>query len=123
MNEVGGENQAQRIGMIAGVLLTLLVLRRLRKRRKQKKLLKARAKAKAHQVEKRLQEEKAKEKASKKSGKKGKKSKKDRSILEQLVRFTILAVLKKIISQQIEQAGSDLGASKLGKKVVEAAEA
>jgi len=122
MNEVGGENQTQRIGMIAGVLVALLVLRRLRKRRKRKKLLKERAKAKARQVEQRIKEEKTKEKASKK-GKKEKKGKKDRSILEQLIRFTILAVAKKIISQQIEQAGSELGTSRLGKKVVQAAEA
>ncbi len=121
MNEVGGEKQAQRIGMIAGILVALLVLRRLRKRRKQKKLLKERAEAKARQVERRMKEEKAKKKDSQK-GKKEKKSKKDRSILQQLVRFTILAVAKKIISQQIEQAGSELGTSKLGKKVVQVAE-
>ena len=120
MNEVGGENQTQRIGMIAGILVAFLILHRLRKRRKRKKLLKARAKAKARQVERRMKEEKAREKKDKKKGKKGKK---DRSIPEQLIRFTILAVMKKIISQQVEQAGSQLGTSKRGKKVVETVEA
>ncbi len=123
MNETGGENQAQRIATIAGILAVLLVLRRLRKRRKARKLLKARARARAHIVEQRMRRERAREKAAAKTGKKGRKEKKDRSIPEQLVRFTILAIMKKIITQQIDQAGLELGKSRLGKKVVEATEA
>ena len=119
MDETGGENQAQRFGIIVGILATLLVLRRLRKRRKAKKLLKAKAKARARVVEQRMKEEKARQKATKKAGGKGKK---ERSIVEQIVRFTILAVMKKVISQQIETAGKELGGSKLGKKVVQATE-
>jgi Na+/glutamate symporter len=122
MDETGGENQAQRFGIIVGILAALLVLRRLRKRRKAKKLLKAKAKARARVVEQRMKEEKARQKATKKAGGKGKKGKKERSIVEQIVRFTILAVMKKVISQQIETAGKELGGSKLGKKVVQATE-
>jgi len=131
MNEVGEESTAQKIGVIAGVLAALLILRRLRKRRKEKKLLKKRAKAKAklkaRQIDQRVKDEKARVKVDKKSGKKAeksgkgkksKKSKKDRSVAEQLLRFAILAAGKKIISQQIELAGKELGSSgKLGKKI------
>ena len=122
MNEVVEESKAQRIGMIAGILAALLILRRLRKRRKEKKLLKKRAKAKARVIEQRVKEEKARVKAGKKPAEKGKKGKKERSIVEQLVRFTILAVAKKAISQQIDLAGKELGGSKLGKKIAKAAE-
>jgi hypothetical protein len=125
MGEAGGDNLTQRVGTVVGILAALLILRRLRKRRKEKKQLKARARAKARVLEQRVKEEKARGKTGKKAGKegkKGKKGKKDRSILEQLVRFTILAVMKKVITKQIEQAGIELGGSKLGKKVVSAAE-
>jgi hypothetical protein len=121
MSEAGGDNIKQRIGTAVGIMAALLILRRLRKRRKEKKLQKAKAKARAHLLEQRIKEEKARgKKAGKKEGKGGKKGKKDRSILEQIVRFTILAVAKKMISQQIELAGKELGGSKLGKKVVAA---
>jgi hypothetical protein len=105
--------------MAAGALAALLILRRLRKRRKAKKLAKARTKAKARAIDLRVKEEKARGRTAKKAKKKeGRKGRKDRSILEQLIRFTILALAKKAISQQIELAGKDLGSSKLGKKVV-----
>lgn len=126
MSEAGGENISQKAGAAVGILAALLILRRLRKRRKEKKLAKARARARARVIEQRIKEEKARGKAARKAPKKsgkekrGKKDKKDRSIPEQLIRFTILAVMKKVISQQIEQAGLELGKSKLGKKVVEA---
>ncbi len=124
MGEADAGNQAQKVGTAIGVLAVLLIVRRLRKRRKEKKLLKARAKARARTrarvIEQRIKEEKARGKAGKKAAKGGKRDKKDRSIPEQLIRFTILALAKKIISQQIELVGKDLAGSKLGKKVVEA---
>ncbi len=116
----------QKAGTALGVLAALLILRRLRKRRKEKRLAKARARARARAIELRIKEEKTRGKAGRKAPLKGdakkkvKKAKRDRSITEQLIRFTVLAVMKKVISQQIDKAGLDLGKSRLGRKVVEA---
>lgn len=122
MDDVGGKKQAQQIGMIIGILAAFLILRRLRKRRKEKKLIKARAKARVRLQEQRRKEEEAGSKTRKKAAKKGKKGKKERSLVEQLIRFAVFQFLKKVISEQIKRMEVDLGGSKLGKKVVEAAE-
>ncbi len=122
MDDVGGEKQAQQIGIIIGILAALLILRRLRKRRKMKKMLKARAKARARLEEQRRREEKARKKPGRKEAKKGKKGKKERSLVEQLIRFAVFQFLKKVISEQIKQMEVDIGGSKLGKKVVAATE-
>jgi predicted AAA+ superfamily ATPase len=123
MDEVGGENQVQRMGMLIGILAALFILRRLRKRRKQKKLLKARAKARMKLEEKRRKELVARKQVVEKTRKKrGKKGKKERSLTEQLIRFAVFQFMKKLISQQIKQMEMDMGSSKLGKKITEAAE-
>lgn len=116
MNGSEGERQAQKVGALLGGVVALIVLRRLRKRRKAKKLLKQRAKARAR-LEKRRRKER--ETARKEKGRKGEK---ERSMLQQLVRFAIFQFLKKLIMQQIKQMEVDLGKGKLGKRIVEAAE-
>lgn len=118
MNGPEGEKQAQKAGMLIGALAAIIILRRLRKRRKAKKLLKRRAKAKAKLAERRKKEQEA---ARRRRGRKGGKGR-ERSMLEQLVRFAVFQFLKKLITQQIKQMETDLGKGKLGKRIVEAAE-
>jgi uncharacterized membrane protein YccC len=127
MNETGGENQTQKVGIIVGILAALLVLRRLRKRRRAKKLLKAQAKAKAQArarvVEQRIKEEKTREKAGKKFGAvTGEKTRRNRSFFQQVIRIVILAFIRKFVLEQMGAAAKELNVSKLGKKVVEATE-
>jgi hypothetical protein len=118
MNGAGGEKQKQRWGVFAGILAAFYILHRLRKRRKMKKMIKERARARAMMEEKRKKEE-----AKKKAGKRVvKKAKKERSLTEQLVRFTIFQLLKKVISAQIKQTEIGLGSGKLGKKLVDTVE-
>ncbi len=118
MNGPEGEKQAQKVGALLGAVAALIILRRLRKRRKAKKLLKKRAKAKARLAEQRKKEQAA---ARKGKGRKGGKDK-ERSMLQQLVRFAVFQFLKKLITQQIKQMEVDLGKGKLGKRIVEATE-
>lgn len=116
-------NQQPPWGAIAGAAAAFIVILRIRKRRKKKKLeklLKAREKARLERKraeEKRLKKEKPAKKAAK-----GKKEKKERSLVEQLVRFTVFQLLKKVISSKIKEMEIDLGKSKIGEKVVAASE-
>ncbi|MDY6795189.1 MAG: hypothetical protein SWK76_07900 [Actinomycetota bacterium] len=110
------EKKEASLGALAGLLVAVLLLLKLRKRRKRKKLLKAKAKAKARMEKRRKLEVK-------KTDKKGKKkAKKERSLVSQLIRFTVFQVAKKLISEQIKQTEMDLGKGKLGSKIVSAAE-
>ncbi len=118
MNGPEGEKQAQKVGALLGAMAALIILRRLRKRRKAKKLLKQRAKAKAKLAERRKKEQEA---SRRRKGRKGDKGK-ERSMLQQLVRFAVFQFLKKLITQQIKQMEVDLGKGKLGKRIVEATE-
>lgn len=113
--EAGAEKQVQKWGMIAGGLAALFLLHRWRQKRRIKKILNARAKLKAHEEKERREAERGK---GKKRGKKGK----ERSMLQQLVRFAVFQLLKKVISEQIKQMEIELGKGKLGKKLVEAVE-
>ncbi len=120
MNGPEGEKQAQKVGALLGAVAALVILRRLRKRRKAKKLLKQRAKARARLAEQRRKEQEA---ARKGKGRKGReKGAKERSMVQQLVRFAVFQFLKKLITQQIKQMEVDLGKGRLGKRIVEATE-
>ncbi len=114
MEEAEVQKQLQKWGMVAGGLAVLLLLNRWRQKRKVEKILKARAKLKAQQEKER--KAKAKGKAAKRS------RKKERSMLQQLVRFAVFQFLKKVISEQIKQMEVELGKGKLGRRLVEAAE-
>ena len=116
MGEASKDKRAPQLGMLAGILAVLLLLRRCRKRRKEKKLLRERVKARARLEEQRRKEEEGRRKARRKAGKK------ERTMVEQLVRFAVFQLLKKAISQQIKAMEVDLGKGKLGKKIVGAAE-
>ncbi len=131
MNGVGDEMQKQRWGVFAGILLGLFFLHKLRKRRKIKKILKNRAKVRAKMDKGRKKDVKSKAKTmaktkvaaqAKPSKKAKKKAKKDKTVAQQLISFTILTLMKKIISQQIKQIEPGLSKAKLGKTVIEAAE-
>ena len=111
--------QKQRWGVFSAILAALYLLNKLRKRRKLKKQIKKRARARARMEEMRRKEEGAKKKAGKRVVKKAKKKK---SLIQQLVRFTIFQILRKLISEQIKQTEIDLGRGKLGKKLVGAVE-
>lgn len=112
--EAEAQKQLQKWGLVAGGLAFLFLLNRWRQKRKVKKILKARARLRARQ------ERELKEKKRGRAAKKAKK--KERSMLQQLVRFAVFQFLKKIISEQIKQMEVELGKGKLGKKLVEAAE-
>jgi|GEM_PF-2403163 len=113
MEEAGTRDQAVKLGLAAGGLFALVLLRRWMRRRKIKKILKARARMKARLEKSRAKEAKA-EKGRRRAGKKGR----ERSMAEQLIRFAVFQFLKKIISEQIKQTQLDLGKGRLGKKLV-----
>jgi hypothetical protein len=108
------QEQLQKWGLVAGGLAVLFFLNRWRQKRKVKKILKARARLKAWQEKER--EEKKKGRAARRG------KKKERSMVQQLVRFAVFQFLKKIISEQIKQMEVELGKGRLGKKLVEATE-
>lgn len=116
MAETTAEKPAQKWGLIAGGLVALFLLNRWRQKRKVKKILKARAKVSA-QAEKVKRKEGAKVR-----GKRGEKKGKERSMVEQLLRFAVFQFMKKVISEQIKQMEVDLAKGKLGKKLAEVAE-
>ncbi|MBC7247666.1 MAG: hypothetical protein H5T73_07795 [Actinobacteria bacterium] len=120
MVDTAPEKQAQKWGMIAAGLAVLLLFHRWRQKRKVKKILKARAKVR-DQAEKARRKAKGAEKAKGREKKKSKKGK-ERSLLEQLIRFAVFQLMKKVISEQIKQMEVDLSRGKLGKKLVEATE-
>jgi hypothetical protein len=110
----GGSEAAAEVGVGRGGLAALFLLNRWRQKRKVKKILKARAKLKARQE---------KERKEKKRGRAARRAKKkERSMVQQLVRFAVFQFLKKVISEQIRQMEVELGKGKLGKKLVEVAE-
>ncbi|WP_458011351.1 hypothetical protein [Candidatus Solincola sp.] len=114
MEEAEVQKQLQKWGLVAGGLAALFLLNRWRQKRKVKKILKARAKLKARQE---------KERKEKKRGRAARRAKKkERSMVQQLVRFAVFQFLKKVISEQIRQMEVELGKGKLGKKLVEVAE-
>lgn len=126
MSGSGSGAQDQRLVGIAGALVGLFLLNKLRKRRKAKKAAKLLERARISLEEQRRKEElarrKARVKARMKAGEKeGGKDRKKRSIPQELARFTILLVMKKVISGQIEHM--EIGGSKLGAKIAEAAKA
>ncbi len=120
MGETSAEKQAQKWGLIAGILVALFLLNRWRQNRKVKKILKAKAKVSAQAEKMRGKAKPAEE--GKGRGKRGKKKGKERSIIEQLLRFAIFQFMKKVISEQIKQMEVDLSKSKVGKKLAGAAE-
>lgn len=113
--ESGMEKPAQKWGLLAGGVFVLFLLHRWRQKRRVKKILKARAKLKAREE---IPEKKERAKAARRK----KKGKKERSMVEQLLRFAVFQLLKKVISEQIKQMEIELGSRKLGQKLVEAAE-
>lgn len=114
VEEAEVQKQLQKWGLVAGGLAALFLLNRWRQKRKVKKILKARAKLKARQE---------KERKEKKRGRAARRAKKkERSMVQQLVRFAVFQFLKKVISEQIRQMEVELGKGKLGKKLVEVAE-
>lgn len=115
MAETTAEKPAQKWGLIAGGLVALFLLNRWRQKRKVKKILEARAKASA------LAEKAKRKEGAKVRGKRGKKGK-ERSMVEQLLRFAVFQFMKKVISEQIKQMEVDLAKGKLGKKLAEVAE-
>ncbi|MDI6873312.1 MAG: hypothetical protein QME84_03390, partial [Actinomycetota bacterium] len=109
MEEAEVQKQLQKWGLVAGGLAALFLLNRWRQKRKVKKILKARAKLKARQE---------KERKEKKRGRAARRAKKkERSMVQQLVRFAVFQFLKKVISEQIRQMEVELGKGKLGKKL------
>jgi FtsZ-interacting cell division protein ZipA len=122
MNDTG-ENRLQAWAAVAAALAGFLLIRKWRKRRQRKKVEKIlKKREKARLKEKRKTKEKAISDARKRRKeavrKAKKKAAKERSMLQQLVRFAVFQLLKKMISEQIKGIEMDLGKSRLGERLV-----
>ncbi|OFW57270.1 MAG: hypothetical protein A2V52_07690 [Actinobacteria bacterium RBG_19FT_COMBO_54_7] len=123
MDDAGDVMQNKRWAIFAGAIAALYFLNKLRKRRKMKKMIEGRLKARIEEqreksvsgkMQRRLVEE------SKTSKKSRRKRKKERSMLSTIMRAVVFQLVKKIITDQINQA--DMGrlkGLKLGKKQAE----